>query len=238
MSSVRGWLRKKPPAVAVRVTCADDDETVKVVKVNKADPRCWARCEETIAALQPAMMEALDKDGDVLRAHKFEVPDDPDADDDDEKEKKKGSKSEYVEISKIIAAAHRDGAAINAEAYKASFNMMEEITKAAANAHLASAKAINSLAARLSRVQPVAGENADGDGMEGFMKAAAMRMMGLNQSAGGAQAAGGGVAEAMSGIDPDQFSDDELQMIKQSVEGVLKTRAGKKNGHTNGAPKK
>lgn len=61
-TQIRGWLLRKPKPVTVRLTTPDGvDQEVK-------PGRSYVRAAETIAALQPELLEALDEDGNLLRA--------------------------------------------------------------------------------------------------------------------------------------------------------------------------
>lgn len=66
--AIRGWLLRAPKPALVRVTVDDD---VQEVKLNKS----YAKTADTIAALEPDLIECLDKDGAVLRAMRADSAD-------------------------------------------------------------------------------------------------------------------------------------------------------------------
>jgi len=80
--------------------------------------RMWVVTEETVLALNPSKIEALDAKGVVLRAHTFERDDD---DDHDERAAAAEKRSELVLLARLIAEAHDAGARRHAEAYALAF---------------------------------------------------------------------------------------------------------------------
>ncbi len=65
---IRGWLLQLPKPSAVRVTGDGEPQTLK-------PGRSYAKLADTIAALSPDLVEALDKDGNVLRATRMQTED-------------------------------------------------------------------------------------------------------------------------------------------------------------------
>lgn len=59
---IRGFLLQAPKPTTVRVTCNGETEEIK------PSPRSYAKTAETIAALQPELIECLDAQGSILRA--------------------------------------------------------------------------------------------------------------------------------------------------------------------------
>jgi len=65
---IRGWLLQLPKPHAVRVSGDGEPQTLK-------PGRSYAKLADTIAALAPDLIEALDKDGAVIRATRLEAED-------------------------------------------------------------------------------------------------------------------------------------------------------------------
>lgn len=65
-SRIRGWLLQVPKPSAVRVTGDGEPQTLK-------PGRSYAKLAETIVALGVDLVEALDKDGNVIRATRFQA---------------------------------------------------------------------------------------------------------------------------------------------------------------------
>lgn len=62
---IRGWLLQLPKPTAVRVTGDGEPQTLR-------PGRSYAKLAETIVALGVDLVEALDKDGNVIRATRFQ----------------------------------------------------------------------------------------------------------------------------------------------------------------------
>lgn len=234
---LRSWLRKNPPAFAVR---CDTDSGSKTVDIDAKDPRRWARTEETILSLRPSFIEAVSKTGNVLRTQPIEWADDDAADDDDAKKKKKLTDIEALlaTFAGHLAAAYKQGASDHHDAFKASFDMMVDVTKATSAAQIASTKAL-ALAERQLRARGETPPASDEDDSlpAFFVKAAVERMVGKVPGAKAAADAGGAVD--IGGVDPSTFSDDQLQEALDGITAVLKSRKATKpngvNGHAKGA---
>jgi hypothetical protein len=65
-SQVRNFLLAHPKPVSVRVRTIDGEE--KVLK-----PKNYAKCADSIVALEPELIECLDKDGNLLRARRADA---------------------------------------------------------------------------------------------------------------------------------------------------------------------
>lgn len=63
---IRGWLLQLPRPSAIRVTGDGEPQTLK-------PGRSFAKLADTIVALNPDLVEALDKNGDVIRATRMQA---------------------------------------------------------------------------------------------------------------------------------------------------------------------
>ncbi len=109
VSSLRRWLRRTPQPRKLRV----DGRKVDVA----SGVNCWAVTEETVLAMAPKRIEALDGSGLVLRAISL----DDDADDATDGEPKPKSESELCTLARLLNAAHDAGATRHAAAYELAF---------------------------------------------------------------------------------------------------------------------
>lgn len=116
MTNLRSWLRRAPHPVAVLA----DDQRVLVPDT----PRKWSELEETIAALAPAKLVALDGQGNPLRA--VVLGDDDHAPEADKATSKSPLTSDLQVLSKLLADAYRTGAETAMAAMRGS---IEENTK-------------------------------------------------------------------------------------------------------------
>lgn len=149
---VRGFLRKEPQPVTVRVTVAGGEK--HLVKVDVSDPRRWARAEETVEAMGARALECLDAKGNVLRAVNIEV----------EEEKIEVAKEEreageadpmLLGLGKLAAhlnAAHNAGAERHENAYKMAFELLSDLTKQCVASMLQMSKSLERANKRLAEV--------------------------------------------------------------------------------------
>ena len=228
MASIRGWLRKDPPAFAVRCIDCANDEGNQTVDINQKDQRRWVRAEETITAMRPTSIQALRKDGTVLRALPIVWPEEPDADAgvEDDKEDKKGKRGELAQLAKLLNEAHDAGARRHAEAYKETFVMMSDITKRAADTVIVASKTINSLMMTLKKAGTgAAGEAVDDDeDMMKFFSKQAKERIGAELFGGKSNGATNGAAT--NPLDPSHYTNEQLQAAIDGMNEVIKSRQG------------
>lgn len=110
--NLRRWLRRDPRPHAIR---CDGAQVVPVPTVGQV----WAQLEETLTALAPSKLEALDSAGAVLRAVVLETDDAPSS---ATSSSPSSSGTELATIARIIADAHDAGARRHAEAYGLAFS--------------------------------------------------------------------------------------------------------------------
>jgi hypothetical protein len=108
-SPLRRWLRRQPHPTRLRV----DGRDVAIA----TGAQMWVVTEESVRALNPSRVEAIDGNGVMLRALML----DRDEDDQDEKQEKGGG-SDLVQLARLLAEAHDSGARRHAEAYALAFS--------------------------------------------------------------------------------------------------------------------
>jgi hypothetical protein len=67
VARIRGFLLQAPKPSTVRVTGEGEPQELKQI-------RSYAKCAETIVALEPELIECLDRDGNLLRALRADSP--------------------------------------------------------------------------------------------------------------------------------------------------------------------
>lgn len=110
-ASLRRWLRRQPHPARLRV----DGRDVAIA----TGAKMWLVTEESVLALNPSRVEAIDANGVMLRA--LILDRDDDAEEDDDAEKDKGG-TDLVQLARLIAEAHDAGARRHAEAYSLAFS--------------------------------------------------------------------------------------------------------------------
>jgi len=119
VSSLRRWLRRSPQPRKLRVDGR---------KVDVADGgNCWAVTEETVLAMRPTRIEALDSNGTVLRAISLDR-DDEDAASTDEP-KPAAYEDQLTRLARIISDAHDAGAKRHEAAYAIAFSKFAELVQ-------------------------------------------------------------------------------------------------------------
>lgn len=116
-SSLRRWLRRSPQPAKLR---ADGRDVALATGAN-----IWARTEETIAAMNPARLEALDSNGMVLRVMTLDGAEE----EKEEEGAKKTTESELVLLARIISDAHDKGASRHEEAYRIAFGEFSRLVQ-------------------------------------------------------------------------------------------------------------
>jgi hypothetical protein len=107
--NIKSWLRRVPHPVTLRL----DDK--KVLRISEGKNK-WRDIVDAIALEQPAKLEALDADGNVIRVTQLADPDSPA----DEAAAAK-PKSELAELGALIAGAYKSGAEQHAAAFQLAF---------------------------------------------------------------------------------------------------------------------
>jgi hypothetical protein len=128
------WLRGapgKPFPSAVRCTCPDG---VKTIALDRNVKRPFVQCVRAIETLNATRIEALDHDGNVLRATDIEIesPETDDADDRSTAPEPQGkAQSDLVLLSRLIADAYKAGAEQHREFADRAFERLTAITETA-----------------------------------------------------------------------------------------------------------
>lgn len=118
---LRRWLRRHPQPARLRVDARD------VAVASGANQ--WAVTEESVLALNPSRVEALDANGVMLRATVL----DGSADADDAKPVAAAPESELAMLARLIGEAHDAGARRHAEAYALAFAENTRLVQILAN---------------------------------------------------------------------------------------------------------
>lgn len=109
--NLRRWLRREPRPSIIRA----DGRDVRV----PTSGNVWASLEETLTAMNPTRLEALDDSGALLRAVQLEADDEPAA---AAPAAPAGTSDAYLErLARIISDAHDAGAKRHADAYGLAF---------------------------------------------------------------------------------------------------------------------
>lgn len=119
--NLHSWLRRTPTPSSLRF---DNKKTV-LIGEGKAK---WRDALLTIESLQPALVEALDANGNVIRVAQLTQ----DTETEQEAEDRKKS-SRDVDLAKIIMEAGDRGAARHADAYSIAFTKMTELVQVLAD---------------------------------------------------------------------------------------------------------
>lgn len=108
--NLRSWLRRVPHPHTLRL---DDKKTLRISEGKNK----WRDILDAVALEQPAKVEALDADGNVIRVTQLQDPDDRQ----DEAGGAAKPKSELAELGALIAGAYRAGAEQHAAAFQLAF---------------------------------------------------------------------------------------------------------------------
>lgn len=121
ITGLRRWLKQTPHPHSVRL------DGKSVLRIGNHTSR-WAECEQSIEAMGVCTVEALDANGDVLRAFAVREPE-------EEKprmQREEWPESETAQIAQAITAACDRAAARHENAYRMSFDKLSEMYQAQA----------------------------------------------------------------------------------------------------------
>lgn len=122
----RAWLLCQPRPVACRIIAGDGREH----KFEISAGITWAAAGESIAALQPELVEALDAKGQMLRALRPREIVESDDDDDDAKEERivttDAETERFVIVARLLADAYRHSTDV---AFSKLVDLLEGVTK-------------------------------------------------------------------------------------------------------------
>lgn len=121
-SPLRRWLRRQPHPARLRV----DGRDVAVA----TGAQCWLVTEESVLALNPSRIEAIDPNGVCLRAMTLDNDGSDEGEGDDDVPT---NGSDVVLLARLIGEAHDAGARRHAEAYAKSFDKLVELVNILAN---------------------------------------------------------------------------------------------------------
>ena len=175
--NLRSWLRKAPTPHSLRVVTA---EGLQDIAVDQTDARKWARAAETIEALAPTRLDALDAKGKLLRS----VPIAP-SDDDETPAKDAPTTSKLAELAKHLNAAADNSAKHVREATKEGMDAMVRVVQIAVQSLEKVAGSMDRLSRRLEAAQSAvnAGEADAEDVPSILLKGLMMKQMGPGAAA-------------------------------------------------------
>ena len=124
VTQLRRWLKETPQPSALRL----DENEKKVIRIARSQARCWSDAEKSVLALDATIVEALDHQGNVIRAFRLK-------DDDAEKEPPKPQQEawpehEQAQLAVIITAACDRAASRHEAAYRMSFDKLASMYEA------------------------------------------------------------------------------------------------------------
>lgn len=135
------WMRRKPRPTKLRAHVESGAPRVLPVRANSGG-HYWKELLESLASLSPTMVEALNDEGDVLRA--VPIIEEEEAEEEETEEEEAEEAAEEVRRSstasedrrletfaKLLAQAYKDGAAANNEASEKAFTKLVDLTNVA-----------------------------------------------------------------------------------------------------------
>jgi hypothetical protein len=129
------WLRKKPHPVRLRIRNVDDE--TNTIEINASSSQRWKLALEAIKASRAVTVEALDKEGNILRARELES--DPEGASEEERDQRSRDRSMSNERKEVAAMldrygerlnqAFREGANAAAKSHEALVGLVETLTE-------------------------------------------------------------------------------------------------------------
>jgi len=222
--NLRSWLRKSPVPVSVRITPHDGEASVFVI--DQADPRKWARAVESIEAMGPRKLEALDRKSQVIRATLV--------DGDEEPEESKGpptplTQSRLGELALHLNVAAKQGGDQVREATKDAQEAMVRVTGVAVASLEKAAASIERLSKRLEQVSARTGPEEEEDVPTMLMQGLMMRQLGMGGGMGAMLGRGKRPSIPTGGDEGEAIepTPEEEQEIGQFFLGLMKRRMEK-----------
>lgn len=211
--NLRSWLRKAPAPHSLRVHGADGAPVELAIQHD--DPRKWARVIESLDAMAPIKLEALDPKGKVLRVT---LCNDPQGDEPEESKGPPQGGSRLAELAFHLNAAADNGAKHVREASKDAMAAMATITQLAVSSVKDATTAIDRLTRRLERAEAALQQGQAGDGapdvpsmlLQGMMMrqlgpaAALLQPRGAGVASPGAPAQEGGMLDGLGELSEDE----------------------------------
>src|ERR1051326_1561098 len=123
ITQFRRWLKESPQPSSLRL----DENEKKLIRITK-QRSCWSEAEKSVLALDASVVEALDHQGNVLRAFRLKV-------DELEKEPPKPQQeawpdAEQAQLAVIITAACDRAASRHEAAYRMAFDRLASMFEA------------------------------------------------------------------------------------------------------------
>lgn len=163
-SELKKWLFRRPQPTQIRAVV---DDTEKTIEVNASKRGGWAELEQTIVALGASSAEALDRDGNVLRAITFShEAAEADSDSADEGKFVRGDLAQILHhFGQQISLAYQAGAAAASENSQQQMRVVSTLVD-----HLTvSIQNLHKMSVQLSLVQAQAGQDGADETMRQMM---------------------------------------------------------------------
>jgi len=222
--NLRSWLRKAPTPHSLRVVTA---EGLQDIAVDQSDARKWARAAETIEALAPTRLDALDAKGKLLRS----VPLAP-VDDDETPAKEAAPTSKLAELAKHLNNAADNSAKHVRESTKEAMDAMVRVCGVAVSSLEKVAGSMDRLSRRLEAAQAAvnAGEAESEDVPSILLRGLVMKQMGPGAAAMMGGMRPGGPASPAGGIPglPDDLSPEEETELGEMAAGFMARHAARR----------
>lgn len=160
------WLMQSPRPAAIAVTCTDGG-TRKLKPPTQKGSAGWLQLAKTIRALSPTRIEALSKNGEIVRVVDAKDKGEREPDDDDE-----ALPLEHAVFLKLLSAfsdhlsnAYRHSTDVAFDKMVAVFEATNKRTESLEKTVAGLQRLVNSLTTRLANAQAGAVPEGDGDGM-------------------------------------------------------------------------
>lgn len=144
ITNFRRWLKETPQPVALRL----DENEKKTIKVSK-QRACWSEAEKSVLAMDPTIVEALDNQGNILRA--FRLKDDDANEPAKPPQQESWPSSELAQMAQIFTAAADRAASRHEAAYKMGFDRVSAFLDAMVSRHDEALQRAAQAEARLER---------------------------------------------------------------------------------------
>jgi len=184
VTNLKSWLRRQPQPASIRYTTSDDEERTLELSGNARNR--WSEAAEALESANAVRIEALSKDGSVLRITKREEEDNGEVHDAIERQEKNRAKETASLALVLDAQGRRISEAFNAGADAASRgqdNLVQVVNILTAQ-WSATMQSLHNVSMNLAKLARGAGVEEDDDGMgqqmQQLLGIAAMKMMGMN----------------------------------------------------------
>lgn len=144
VTQFRRWLKETPQPAALRI----DENEKKTIKVSK-QRSCWSEAEKSVLAMDATLVEALDNQGNILRA--FRLKDESESQPDKPAQAETWPSTELAQMAQIFTAAADRAASRHENAYKMAFDRVASMLDAMVARHDEAVQRAAASEARLER---------------------------------------------------------------------------------------